>query len=282
MNKYGLQLLKLFFSISRIFPSNIAIKTSEKLFTTPLILERRELEKKLLDTADKFTVSQGKNSISAYRWGEKTAPIILFVHGWSSSGTCFIKFIKPFLSEGYQVISYDAIAHGDTKGAKSASITQWADGLIAVIKEIGDIHCIIGHSLGAGSVVVANSLSLKVNKLILISPLTNIIKQTEQFAKIFSIPKNLLIRMQDYAWDKYQDSSLKYGRNWQEIFEAPIEVPTLIIHDVDDTEVDIDCTKKLVKRVKDVSYIETEKLGHRRILLNPRIIRTCIRFITEE
>lgn len=280
MNKYTLALLKIFFSISRIVPSSAAVRMAEKLFTTPFSTERRGIELALLEKAEKFHISQGKgDTIKAYRWGRETDPIILFVHGWTSTGTCFINFIKPLIANGYQVVSYDSIAHGETRGKNSASITQWADTVSAVIEEVGKVHCIVGHSLGAGAIIVAASIKLEADKVVLISPVTNIIKVTEKFAESLLIPKNILIKMQNYAWTKYQKSALKYGNNWQNIFESNINVPTLIIHDLHDFEVDIKDTRKLTERMPKAKLIETQKLGHRRILLNPSIIRTTISFI---
>lgn len=281
MNKHKITFLRVFFSISRIFPSTIVIRIAEKLFTTPFPLDRGGMELKLLKSAKEFNIPQGKNNtIAAYRWGEKTDPIILFVHGWSSTGTCFVKFINPLVSSGYQVISFDLIAHGKTCGAKSASITQWADTVTSVIKKVGKVHCIVGHSLGAGAIVIAAPLKSQVDKIVLISPVSNIIKVTEKFAKILLIPKKIIIGMHHYAWDKYNKSASKYGDDWHDIFKSAIKVPTLIIHDLDDSEIDIIDTKKLAKRIPQSNLLETKKLGHRRILLNPSIIRTTIKFIS--
>ena len=281
MNKRNIKLLRIFFSISHIFPSPIIVRIAEHLFTTPLSSDRGGMELKLLKKAEQFDIPQGKkNTIAAYRWGKKTDPVILFVHGWTSTGTCFVKFINPLISKGYQVISFDSIAHGKTHGAKSASITQWADTVTTVVKEVGKVHCIVGHSLGAGAIVIAAPSKLNVNKIVLISPVTNIIKVTEQFAKILLIPKKIITGMQHYAWDKYNKSASKYGDNWHDIFKSTIKVPTLIIHDLDDSEIDIKDTRELAKRIPQSSLLETKKLGHRRILLNPSIIRTTIKFIS--
>jgi len=282
-NKSSLNLLKTFFVISRIFPTSYAVRMAEKQFTTHFPSERRGVEQNLLKNAERFYISQKDGTkIAAYQWGKKNDPIVLFVHGWTATGTCFIKFIKPLLENGYQVIAYDSIAHGDTQGATSASVTQWADALVSVNKEIGKVHCMIGHSLGAGAIVIASSsLKLEMSRVVLISPVTNIIRVTEKFAKTLLISENILKQMHRYAWKKYQESAVKYGNDWQDIFKSNINVPTLIIHDLDDLEIDIKETRKLAKRIPQAKLLETQKLGHRRILLNPRIIRKIISFVEE-
>lgn len=180
------------------------------------------------------------------------------------------------------MVSYDFIAHGETKGSTSASITQWADCLVAVTEKVGQTYCIIGHSLGAGSIIVAGTLRLNTEKLILISPVTNIIKLTELFGEKLLIPPKIIKKMQVYAWNKYQDSASKYGQDWQNIFESEINVPTLLIHDQDDSEVFIEGSIQFSSKIPQATFIKTNKLGHRRILLNPPIIRASLAFILEE
>lgn len=126
----------------------------------------------------------------------------MLVHGWTATATCFVNFIDPLLERGYQVLSYDVTAHGETPGI-SVSLTEWADTVIAAMENIGNVSCIIGHSVGAGSVLIASSLGLKTEKIVLISPVTDISKVTDQFAKTLSIPKNIMEKTHQYAWKKY-------------------------------------------------------------------------------
>ena len=153
--------IKLFFVISsRIIPF-VAVRVAEKLFTTPFHSKRRDIEHEILESAERFLIPMGKDrQLTGYRWGRKTDPVILFVHGWTATATCFVNFIDPLLEKGYQVISYDSIAHGETSGL-SVSLTEWADTVIAIMEVIGKVHCIVGHSLGSGAIVIASSLELK-------------------------------------------------------------------------------------------------------------------------
>jgi len=218
--------------------------------------------------------------VAGYRWGKKTDPVILLVHGWAATATCFVNFIDPLLKRGYQVISYDAIAHGETSGV-SVSLTEWADTVIAVMENIGKVDCIMGHSLGAGAIVIASSLKLKTDKIVLISPVSDIAKVTDQFAKTLSIPKKIMGKMHQYAWKKYYISASKFGNNWNEVFDSEFKAPILIIHDINDKEIDISNTRKLAKQWSWAEVMETKRPGHRRILLNPDVITRALNFITE-
>jgi len=273
--------LRLFFRVSSRVTPFIAIRVAEKLFTTPFHSKRRDIEHEMLESAEKFFISAGKNQkLAGYRWGKKTDPIILLVHGWTATATCFVNFIDPLLERGYQVISYDAIAHGETSGV-SVSLTEWADTVIAVMENIGKVDCIMGHSLGAGAIVIASSLKLKTDKIVLISPVSDIAKVTDLFAKTLSIPKKIMEKMHQYAWKKYYLSASKFGNNWNEVFDSEFKAPTLIIHDINDKEIDISNARKLAKQWSWAEVMETKRLGHRRILLNSEVITRALNFITE-
>lgn len=281
MKNSVLMLLKLFFVISsRIIPF-VAVRAAEKLFTTPFSSKRRDIENEILESAERFLIPMGKyHQLTGYRWGKKTDPAILFVHGWTATATCFMNFIDPLLEKGYQVISYDSIAHGESSGF-SVSLTEWADTVIAIMNEIGKVHCIVGHSLGSGAIVIASSLELKTDKIILISPVADITKVTEQFAKALSIPARIMEKMHQYAWKKYYSSASKYGDNWNDVFESDFKVPTLIFHDINDKEIDVSNARKLAKQWSWAELIETKRLGHRRILLNPDVIAAALKFVME-
>jgi len=281
MKRAVLSPIRLFFTISSQLIPFVAVWAAEKLFTTPFRSTRRDVEKEILESAERFSIPMDKSrQLTGFRWGKKTDPIVLFVHGWTATATCFVNFIDPLLEKGYQVISYDSIAHGETSGV-SVSLTEWADTVVATMKEIGKVHCIIGHSLGSGAIVIASSLKLDTDKLVLISPLADITKVTAQFAKTLSIPMRIMEKTHQYAWKKYYISASKYGCNWHDVFKSDFNVPTLIIHDVDDKEICISNARQIADQWSWAKLIETKQLGHRRILINPEVVTAALNFVTE-
>lgn len=282
MNRNRLMPLKFFFTVSSRIAPFIAIRLTNKLFTTPFHSRRRDIEHEMLESAERFIIPMGKDiKLAGYRWGKATDPIILLVHGWTATATCFVNFIDPLLERGYQVISYDAIAHGETSGM-SVSLTEWADTVLSVMEYVGKVYCIMGHSLGAGAIVIASSLKIETDKIVLISPVSDLSKVTDQFAAALSIPKHIMEKTHQYAWKKYYTSASKYGNNWDEVFNSTFKVPTLLIHDINDKEIDISNSRELVERWTWAEFMETKRLGHRRILLNPDVITRVLGFISED
>ena len=279
MNPYLLKLLKLFFiTVGRIMPS-AATQVADKLFTSVPFSKRRDNEEALLEVAEKFTVSmENGHELAAYRWGKKSDPIILFVHGWTATGTCFSHFITQFLDDGYQVVSYDAIAHGASTG-KYTTVPDWADSIHAVSDIVGPAHCMIGHSMGAMALIMASNIGLETKKLVLLSPATSISKFFNEFAKGLSLPPNMRESFPRFIWEKYGPIAAKYGSDWDDVMVSDFKVPTLIVHDVDDKEVDIERSRWLARQWPWAELLETKRLGHRRILLSKKIVARVREFV---
>ncbi|MES9949576.1 MAG: alpha/beta hydrolase [Candidatus Thiodiazotropha sp.] len=281
MRKLALMLARYFFTVTGRIAPFIAVRVGEKLFTTPFYSKRRDVEFELLQSADRFQIAMDDGrSMQGYRWGNREDPVVLFVHGWTATATCFMSFIDPLLEQGYQVVSYDVIAHGESPGW-SVSVSEWADTVVAAMKELGSVECIVGHSVGAGAVIVASSLGLQTRKVVLVSPLTDILEVVERFAQTLSIPDDVVHRMHQYAWEKYHYSASRYGTDWTDIFNSPFKVPTLLIHDIDDMEITVSHARQLVQRWPWAVLHETRRLGHRRILINPGVISSAMDFIVE-
>ena len=211
-------------------------------------------------------------------WGDKSAPLVLLVHGWTGQASNFLHFIDPLLAKGFQVVAYDGLAHGASPG-KTANLIEWTGGVTAAMNELHEVHCIIGHSLGAGAIFIVSSAGLNTKKLVLLAPLTDIVTATEAFAHYLAIPAKTIKAMRDTIAIKYQQQILKYGSNWEDIFHSNFKVPTLILHDKQDREVDWENGNHVATQWPWAKFISTTGLGHRRILINLKIVEMVTEFV---
>ena len=282
MKRLQLVLIRLFFKISsRIFPA-LAVPIAARMFVTPGRKKRlNQFNKEIINRATPFTIPYRDGiELAAYRWGEKTDPIILLVHGWTGSSASFTHFIDPLLARGFQIVAYDVLAHGASPG-KTANLIQWTETVKAAMAQLQQVHCIVGHSLGGGAILVASSTGLKTSKIVLVAPLSNIIDPTEAFADYVAIPRNTNRKMLDYFDKKYKSRLKIYGNNWSELFESDFNVPTLILHDKNDKEVPWSNGKQIADQWPWSTFITTDGLGHRRILREPDIISQVLEFVAE-
>ncbi|MCH9812866.1 MAG: alpha/beta hydrolase [Epsilonproteobacteria bacterium] len=278
-NKFILKLVRLYFRFTSTFMPTLAMNSAYKLFHTPIQSKSREIEDRLAKEAKQWSIEVDSSiTLQAYRWGNVNHPLVLIVHGWSSSATSMSPYITMLLKNNFQVISYDAINHKKSRG-KVSDLSSWAKSVSAVVQSVGSVECIIAHSLGAAAVVMASNVGLNSQKLVLISPMNDAKSITDKFGKHFSISLNIIQKMRDYAWEQHEKQLKLYGKDWKDVFVSNFHVPTLIIHDKNDAEVSIEDSKLLIKNWKWAILIETEKLGHRKILYSKRVMNDILDFI---
>ncbi len=280
-NPFILKLIRMYFRFTSVFFPILAIKSAHCLFHTPIQTKQRDTEKKLAKKSEKWNIKvDSHTTLQVYRWGKKEDPLVLIVHGWSSRATGMSPYIIMLLKNSFQVISYDAINHGNSKG-KISDLANWAKSVNAVLKSVNQVECIIAHSLGAGAVTMASNIGLNTKKLILISPMNDVKAITDKFGNHFGISLDIVQKMREFNWKINEKQLSIYGKDWEDLFISSFYVPTLIIHDKDDDEVNIKESKTLIKTWSWATLIVTEGLGHKKILYSKKVMGDILDFIRE-
>lgn len=160
-------------AMSRPFPGATA-RLFYRLYCTPPGLKLRPTHEQLRDQAvlqllevSSYPFDNRPLKVTTYRWGN-TGPKVLLLHGWGGSPFHFKQLIAILLENGYQVVAYDAPAHGSS-GGKRTNLVQWMHVLEQVIRQEGQLHAIVGHSFGALSAALTLSRKeVTVPKLVLL------------------------------------------------------------------------------------------------------------------
>lgn len=110
-----------------------------------------------------------------YRWGWRTKPIIIFIHGFSSRHESHQKVFSKFRKKGYKYYSFNLPGHGDNLSENDAEmrVSKYTNLVINFIAA-NKLHNIvlIGHSMGGAIAVMVNSIiPNKISCLILEAPL---------------------------------------------------------------------------------------------------------------
>ncbi len=178
-----------FNSVGRLTPRTSA-KQLLNLFSKPRarVLRARELE--VLKKAKKSFLKFGEEEIKVYQWGEGEKIAMLF-HGWESNAGSLGAFIEPLIRRGYRVVSFDAPAHGGSKG-KQANLVYFKRAAKEMIHAYGVPNFAIGHSLGACAIIMcAYEENLHFEKTILLAPLNRLMSVFEEYQKMLNIPAKL-------------------------------------------------------------------------------------------
>lgn len=263
---------KLFVAIS----PKLATKFTAKLFTTPIKhkIPKREFHMDKESVQEKVYVTSINKEIVVYHYG-KSEKKILLVHGWSGRGTQLVKIADELLNLGYSTISFDAPAHGKSKGNSSIMI-EFIASILELEKHFGPFEFAIGHSLGGMSILNAIREKLKVKKVVIIGSGDIIQDIIDDFIKKLELNPEIGIKLREHFEKKY-----RVEMNYYSASNAAKEVliPVLIIHDENDVDVNVRAAYNIKENLKNVELIVTQNLGHRKILGNNEVIKSIVNFI---
>lgn len=214
-------------------------------------------------------------------WGE--GPLVVMMHGWSGSGAQFRKLIPGLVSAGYRVAAFDAPAHGDNPG-KQTHLLEFVDALLAIQRQVGPIHTLMAHSFGGMAAMMASHRGLSVEQMVMFGPQLDVNEIHKSYSELLNLNPRLSRRFHqkigarmaeiigiDDVWDFFTPERLLKDRNFR----------GLLIYDTEDEEIPLSQFNAIVERWQDCQVIETEGLGHHRILKDESVIGKVLEFMTQ-
>ena len=253
-----------------------AAALAERLFLTPP--KARLPQSTFFDFVDAhagFVEYRGRN-LAAWRWGPADAPAVLLAHGWGGYAAQMRGFVPQLLAGGYRVIAYDQPAHGLSEG-RLTGLPDFAGALAAVAASYGGVRHVVAHSLGAVGAALAITRGLQLQSAVLVSPPSDLVGYSRQFARWTWMPERLRRRMQAAIEERY-------GLRWFEL-EIPrlaprLRTPALVIHDHGDGIVPWSQGAALAQAWPGARLLSTVGLGHGRILGSDIATRAAADFIS--
>jgi len=263
--------------LQAVSPS-LTTKFAAKLFTTPIKhkLPKRELHMERDSVQKSIEVSEIQKEIVVYEYGKSNKKVLL-VHGWSGRGTQLVKIADELLKMGYMTISFDAPAHGKSKGNSSIMI-EFIASILEIEKQYGPFEFAIGHSLGGMSVLNAIKQNLQVKKAVIIGSGDIIQDIIDDFICKLQLKPEYGIKLRDHFEAKFGGKMDDYSA-----YKAAekTEIPVLVIHDKDDDDVSVKAAYHIQKHLKQSEIMITEGLGHRKILGDETVIQKIREFISK-
>jgi pimeloyl-ACP methyl ester carboxylesterase len=255
-------------------------KAAEKafeLFCTPYTSNKKKVPA-LFDQAEKLHLKFEDYQLVGYRWNHPQPKKALILHGFSSTIKKFDHFVMPLVKKGYEVIAFDAPAHGDSSG-KTINGFQYRDTINAVYERFGPIQSFIAHSFGglALSLFMQDQVYQDHKKLVLIAPATETDSALASFASTLKINDEVREEMRKIIFEKsgYTADKISIRSAAQKI-----KAEVLWIHDEDD---DVTPWADAIKIQQDnhanFQFMITKGLGHRRIYRDNKVKKAIIEFL---
>ena len=266
--------------MSFIAPSRTA-KKNLAMFMSPRRSEPKAWEQKAEKLGERFNLSE---DISAISWPPEEAAAavgevqkkLLLIHGWESRATQMYGLVPQLLELGYRVTALDMPAHGQSPG-KMANAEVFVQTLLLAQEKLGKFDAVVGHSLGAGAASLALSRGLETDKLVLVSGPSSIENVLRRFSGFVGLNRRATNKFIEFAAELVGRHPADLDASKQ---NAGNLTPTLIVHDVDDNEVPISESRRLLPAFENAEFFETRGLGHRKILKSPQLNEKIYQFLS--
>jgi pimeloyl-ACP methyl ester carboxylesterase len=264
--------------LSLVSPRKAAIKAF-RLFCTP----QQRVKKKgsaLFESGEALSFRPGKHTIRGHRWLPAGAPLksILIAHGFESASRNFEHYIGALLKKGYEVVAFDAPAHGRS-GGRRILLPDYINMLKDIGQSYGPFSAYMGHSLGglALALFLENAPHRTETRLVLIAPAVETTVAVDAFAKLLRLPPEVGKEMDDYV----QEIS-GHPFSWYSLRRAlhHIQASILYLQDEEDRVTPVR-EAHLVRQDghHNIRYIFTKGLGHRKIYKDPAVMDSIIDFL---
>jgi pimeloyl-ACP methyl ester carboxylesterase len=256
-------------------------KAAEKafdLFCTPFLKSRVRVPT-IFSQAEPLHFELNGLKIKGFRWNKDKQHTVLILHGFGSAAHKFHQYIHPLLEKGYQVLAFDAPAHGSSEGTRTHAM-EYAQMIEKVMELYGPVQSFLAHSFGG----IALSLALEKTshdentRIVFIAPATETRSAVDSAFKMLQINDAEVRREFDsiiFERSGQLTSWFSISRGMQNI-----RARVLWIHDEDD---DItpwtDALKVKEQNFSNIEFIVTKGLGHRKIYGDYAIKNKVIAFL---
>jgi pimeloyl-ACP methyl ester carboxylesterase len=209
--------------------------------------------------------------------GDGLGKKILIAHGFESSSRTFDPYIGALLERGYEVVAFDAPAHGRS-GGRRILLTSYVTMLRSIMDNYGSFDAWLGHSLGGLALVLAlEDMQIETGaRLVLIAPAVETTAAVEAFAGLLHLPKAVVHEM-----DNYVEEISGHRFSWYSLRRAIGQIRADILY-VQDEKDQITPLKDALVVKRDghpnIRFLFTIGLGHRKIYKDPEMIRQIVEF----
>jgi pimeloyl-ACP methyl ester carboxylesterase len=265
-----------------IVSPKIAAKIAFDLFCKPFQSKTTKKVPVVFFKAKPISLKLNGLTIRGFHWKPENAngKKILIAHGFSSCAYKFEKYVVALKKEGFEVVAFDAPAHGNSEGKRINAIV-YRDMILKAEKIHGSFFGIIAHSLGGLSAALAfeQFKTPENKKLVLIAPATETKTAIKEFFKIIPSEPKIVAAFEEYIKELAQKplSYFSVARVVKQLSKG-----VLWVHD----EEDAICTFKdvaplLTEAIPSVQFIITKGLGHNKIYKEQSIKAQIVAFLSE-
>ncbi|WBQ03053.1 alpha/beta hydrolase [Kribbella sp. CA-293567] len=258
-----------------LLPAGIAGRIAFELWQRPFKRGQVRESEREIHQAARVEVIDG---VVTYAWGDGERPILL-VHGWRSRASRFHGFVTRLLDLGYSPISYDAPGHGDSPG-RVATIVGHQHIIQGLENRHGPFEGVIAHSLGVPFALYAVREGVAAGRVVAISGFARFDYLVDAFCRALGLGPKVNQGLRRSIERGYFGGD---DQIWTRFSATAGEVDLLVIHNDEDDVVDPGQAPLLLAAYGPrAHFLQTNGLGHRRILVDPEVITEAVAFLQDQ
>jgi len=247
------------------------------LFCTPMRRNRKPLPP-IFEEATRHQFTLHGKLVKGWQWNKGGVKRLLIIHGFESSVTNFDRYVRPFLRKGYEVLAFDAPAHGRSEG-KNITAPLYKEMILAINKQFGPVHSFLAHSFGGLAVCLAleEMPPISNRKLALVAPATETTTAIDSFFRFLRLDGDVR-----HLFDELIIQKGGHPPAWYSLRRIlkKINFPVLWLHDRDDDTTPLsDAEQAAAENPEHVLFVITDGLGHRRIYRDNKVTKAIIDFL---
>jgi pimeloyl-ACP methyl ester carboxylesterase len=275
--RFALQYIRTKFKLLSAISKKKAAEQAFRLFCTPQVRNMKKLPK-VFEEAEKLSLVVENNTVNGWRFNKGGTKKVMLLHGFESSVVNFDRYIRPLIKKGYEILAFDAPAHGRSSG-KMINAPLYKKTIMEVHKKFGPVQSFMAHSFGGLAVCLALEEIIHTvdYRLLLVAPATETTTAIDSFFKFLKLDPDIRP-----AFDKLIIKRSGVSPDWYSIKRAMkhIRARVLWFHDEEDDITPLaDALKVKGENYPNMAFVITKGLGHRRIYRDNKVAKAIIDFL---
>ena len=247
------------------------------LFCTPFRKTRKK-KPPVFEKGEKLHFKLDGIDIRGHRWNYPQPRKALIIHGFESTSYNFDRYVMPLVRKEYEVLAFDAPAHG-ISGGKRITLPLYVAMLQKIYELYGPIQSFMAHSFGG--LVLAHFLETiphdSGTRVVLLAPATETVTAIDSFFHFLHLNDAIREEFDELVFRKGNLPAQHYS-----IKRAAknIRAKVLWIHDEDDEMTPLrDALKVRDDQHAHIEFVITKGYGHRRLYRENKVVKQVIDFL---
>ncbi|MES2004132.1 MAG: alpha/beta fold hydrolase [Bacteroidota bacterium] len=258
-----------------------AAEAAFKIFCTPFPIKLPKKSPPAFHKAEKLSFEIDGLTLRGFRWQPEhpNGKKVLIVHGFSSYAYKFEKYVLALKKEGFEVLAFDAPAHGSSDG-KLINAYIYKHALLKIEALYGPLYGIMGHSLGGLAAALAfETLPNRENrKLVLVAPATETERAIRNFFTLVPADEKVQQAFHQLITDITGEQAAYFSVS--RIVKS-LNSPILWVHDQQDRICPFEDVKPLLSLdLPHVKFLITTQMGHSRVYKDNKVCTEIIHFFS--